>query len=534
MEEEPRPPTPSRLIATLVAVAAACALLALAGNRIEQQGLYYDELFQATAAFAYIGQPAPMFNVAQIRGLPALNMHYSGAIKTGMYGLYLRASGARFSVASWRWVGMILAAVGLAVFCLITRRGVPVVAIALLVMLVVTDANLLLSVRHDQGPVALSLALRLVLLGLLIRRGPAGPGVGDAAAIGLLLGLMVFEKLSSVVLVLPVGAFVLICGHGSVLARLRALAIGGLVGALPLIWLNAQSLLQSRDLVSLGNVPAKVHVPNFPLRYLRLGAGGYVQNFILGRPPQWTFIVEGYALAATLAATVVAALLLWRRVEYRRVARQVLALLGVWLVIGLEMPLLPSTTMVHHWILGTPFHYAAVALLVGLLTQSRGASAAMTRPVGLVAALAVVVLAARMPSVATLERHLSEGAASEAFDPSLTRLGELAANEPSDVLFVATTWGVATQIVCLSNGQPDRVVEAFWRYGPDDRLPRLLDQYPGKRVFYLVAMNRATDAPGHRQDIDMDFATSRAVAEEPVPAPLSALQSVTLRRYLRR
>lgn len=458
MDSRPEGKVQPRLAAVVTAVVAASALLALAGNRIEAQGLYYDELFQATASFAYIGHPAPMFNVAQIAGLPALNMHYSGAIKTGLYGLYLRATGRPFTVVSWRGLGMLLASAGLAAFCLIAHRGVPLLVTVLVATLMVTDANLLLSVRYDLGSVALSLTLRLVMLGLLIRRGPAGPGVGDAAGIGFLLGAMVFEKLSSVVLVAPIVAFVTMAGSGSLLGRVRALALGALVGALPLLWLNAQSVLAGDGLVSLGNVPAKVPVPNFGRRYLGLGAGAYVQNFILGQRPSVPPFYESYALAATLAVTAAVALVLRRASAHRRTATQVLILLGTWIVIGLQMPLLPSTTMVHHWILGTPFQYAAVGMLLGLLASQAGAGSPVRWHRGLVTVLIAATLAGRIVSVAALERHLADGAASTAFDPSLTRLGEAAAAEASDVMFVATTWGVATQIVCLSNGQANRVV----------------------------------------------------------------------------
>lgn len=523
-----------RFSAWFVAAAAAAALLLLAGNRIEEQGLYYDELFQAPAAFAYVGRPAQMFNVAQIGGLPALNMNYAGAIKSAAYGLYLRAFRAPFTVRSWRWFGILVAAASLSAFCLIARRGVPAVATGLIAVLVVTDANLLLCVRTDLGGVALSLAMRLVILGLMLRRGTAGPGPSEAAGIGVLLGLIVFDKLSGAVIVVPVAAWVLVCGSGSATARMRALALGACVGALPLVWLNAQSLLDGHGLVSLGNVPAKLPMQNFARRYLRLGAGAYVQDFILGRPVVWTHIFEGYVLAIALGATVWAAALMHRLDEHRRTARQVLGLLAIWLTIGLEMPLLPSTTNVYHWILGTPFHYAAVAMLLGQLRAQAGATVGLRQHARLVTALVALLLAGRVASVSTMERHLADGAASAAFDPSFTRLGQIAAAESDEVLFVATTWGVATQIVCLSNGQTDRVVEAFWRYGPDDRLPRLLEQHPSKRVFYLVAMNRPTGAPNHRQLIERDFASSAALVEEPSPLEMAALDAVTVRRFVRR
>ena len=158
----------------------------------------------------------------------------------------------------------------------------------------------------------------------------------------------------------------------------------------------------------------------------------------------------------------------------------------------------------------------------------------MTGRAVIVTMLVAVVMVGRAVSVSTLAAHLSDGAASVHFDPSLTRLGEIAATQPDDVLFVATTWGVATQIVCLSDGRIDHVVEAFWRYGPDDRLPRLLEQHPAKRVFYLVALNRPTGAPNQQDAIEDDFASSTAVAEERVPVELGALAAVAVRRYARR
>ncbi len=505
-----------------LAVVAAGALIALTSVRLDVQGLYYDELHQATAAFAYVGQPAPMFNVTQVLGLPALTMHYSGAIKTGLFGVYLRATGAPFSASSWRWLGILIAASGLAAFCLLARGAMPV-TIGIVALLVVTDVNLLLSVRHDWGPVAVSLALRLILLALCLRRGMEGPGPREAFGIGVLCGVIMFDKLSGAVLVLPVVVLLTLMSSGATWAKLRAFGLGFAIGLLPLVFLNARSLLTSGELISLGNVPEKLEVPleRLALRYLRLASGGFVQNLILGRQATWTPWFEGYALLATLVGAVVAA----TRVNVSA-SRMILGLTAAWILVGLQMPLLPSTTSVHHWILGTPFHYAAVGVAFGSLRAHR----TVLRRVA--SACLLILIVGRVASVLALERHLLEGATSDDFDPALTRLGALASQEPEDVIFVATTWGVATQIACFSNGRPNRVVEAFWRDEPGDRVPALLDQHPHARVVYLVAWNKPLGLPDRRPAIEADFAANRRVREEPVPAPFQALTSLSFRRFV--
>lgn len=515
-------PEPSVRPRLVLAIIAAAALIALTSARLDVQGLHYDEVHQATAAFAYVGQPAPMFNVAQVLGLPALTMNYSGAIKTGVYGAYLRGTGASFTASSWRWLGILVAASGLAVFCLLAR-GAPLLTTGIVALLVVTDVNLLVSVRHDWGPVVVSLALRLILLAVYLRRGTEGPGPREALGIGVLCGVIVFDKLSGAVLVPPVVMLLLLTGSGARWARMRSFGLGLAVGLLPLIFLNARSLMASGHLISLGNVPEKLDLPleRLAVRYLRLAAGGFIQNLILGRPATWAPWFEGYALLAALVGTAVAAI----RAKVPA-TRMILGFMAAWILVGLQMPLLPSTTSVHHWILGTPFHYAALGVAFGDLKVRRAAWGWVW------SACLLVLVAGRVPSVIAMERHLLEGAASADFDPALTRLGQLAAREPDDVMFVATTWGVATQIVCFSNGRPDRVVESFWRDDPENQVSRLLERHPRLRVFYLVAWNKPTGAPNRREAVEAHFAASRDVREDTVPAPLLALTSLSIRRFV--
>ena len=68
------------------------------------------------------GMPPQMFSDYTVHRLPLFNMHYSGAIKTAIYGLYLSFLEPEFSVISWRLVGISSVAAGLVVFTLLGRR----------------------------------------------------------------------------------------------------------------------------------------------------------------------------------------------------------------------------------------------------------------------------------------------------------------------------------------------------------------------------------------------------------------------------
>ena len=68
--------------------AAMLFFVAFTGLRVTAQGLYADELVQATGSFAYVGAQPIVGAVLTIRGIPVLNLEYLGAIKTAVYGLY--------------------------------------------------------------------------------------------------------------------------------------------------------------------------------------------------------------------------------------------------------------------------------------------------------------------------------------------------------------------------------------------------------------------------------------------------------------
>ena len=84
-----------------MSIAAAAVFYFAAAPNLTQQGLYYDELHQAAGAFAYIGESPTLFSIGSVAGLPVLNTAYSGAIKTGIFGIWLRLSQRPFTVRTW-------------------------------------------------------------------------------------------------------------------------------------------------------------------------------------------------------------------------------------------------------------------------------------------------------------------------------------------------------------------------------------------------------------------------------------------------
>jgi hypothetical protein len=134
-----------------IGLVASCAFVGLCGINLSAQGLYADEVHQVPAAFAYRGggEWPPRFATAFVRGKPLMTMSYSGAIKSALYGLVLRATGSGFTVEGWRWLGIAAVAATFPAFSLLARRRLSAAGLAIFFALLVTDATVVLECRHD-------------------------------------------------------------------------------------------------------------------------------------------------------------------------------------------------------------------------------------------------------------------------------------------------------------------------------------------------------------------------------------------------
>jgi len=530
---------PRWLVSAILGVVAAGAFAGLATPNLTGQGVYYDELHQATGTFAYLGQDPEMFSIGSVFGLPVLNTSYSGAIKTGVFGLWLRVSRHPFTVRGWRLLGIWIAAAGLGVFVFLARPRIGNLPCFLFVLLVSTDATVLLASRHDWGPVALAFALRLLFLGVWLAGADADDGnpatLRNSAVLGLIVGVALFEKLSSIVLLVPLLLILFSRRHPTRKHHTLASGAGLFVGALPLILANVGSLVQRGTLISLAQIGATADrsapLQDLLIRYLDLANGADIQMFILGRPLPSTLLPGLVLSAAALSAAGLLSVLMRR--DNPAFSRS-LTMLGSYLGVAAALHLLPNRTWVHHWVLGTPFQYLAFALVVAGILRTRSALIGCR----LVAATAVIVTLAgvvvvRLPQTIALEGALIRGETSRSWHPSLTDLGTFAADHSREALFLASDWGVATQIYCLAQGQPRVVEEIFWNYTGPGMIENALDR-SGKDVFYVVR----TEPPArvrsdHSLRIEEDVSSLAGWIEVPPEAVARAFEVVHVRKFVR-
>lgn len=503
--------------ALALGVLAALSFASLAGVNLGSQGPQYDELHQAVGAFTWLGAPAPQAFCLDWRGICVLNTSYSAALKTHLYGLFLRLSGRGFVLTDWRWLGILLMSVGLVLFAALARPLLQPGALAVLLALLLTDGSLLLLGRFDWGPVALAWVLRLAMIGIWLRGQAADPPAPtNSAGIALLAGLATFEKLSSAVLCLPLAAMLLFDPKRRRGSHFLAAAAGLGAGLLPLLAVNLGWLLAHGELISLRNLAGgpKPGVPAFVEDYLALGNGAEVESFMLAlASPRTADAVEAVLLVGALVAAGFAG----RR---GRTAGIALASYGL---VGAGLFLLPRPTWAHHWLLGTPWQYTAVALALPALLSPGGDRRRRAAGFAL-AGLVVVWIGMRLPGLVSLERALWAGRSSAAWDPSLAALGGFAARHP-DAVFVASDWGVATQIHCWAEGRAGAVHEPFW----NGEMPDLT----GKDVLYLVRLRTPTGRFPATARIERALESDPRWQEVPVEPEAQRLKAVRVRKLRR-
>jgi hypothetical protein len=514
-------------------LAAAIAFALLAGVRLTAQGPQYDELHQAVGAFTWIGAPPPPTFCLDFHGVCVLTTSYSAAIKTNLYGLFLRLSGRGFSVADWRWLAILLVAASLPLFAagawpVLRRRE-----IAFVLLLLTTDGSLLLLTRFDWGPVALAFLLRMAMIAVWLHgEAPDSPRPWNTFALGVLAGLATFEKLSSCLLVLALAVLILGDRRRRTRRNLTAGLLGLAAGALPLVLVNLGWLAKHGELISLRNLRGErgPEFTDFLRELLALGYGGRAREATLGIPPSlWAEMGEAVLLAAVLL--LVLSFSLGRRGRGDPDLTRAGIALAAFAAVGVGLSVLPRATWAHHWILATPFQYLAIALALRTRPWRETSGGRRIAGVALVV-LSTVWLGLRLAALGSLQIALREGRASPAWDPSLAELGRFAAARPPGTLFVATDWGVATQILCYANGRPGRVVEPFW----DERgleVPEIAAAIDRARILYLVRPRWDTGRLPAADRFERGISADPSWREAPSDPETSAWRAVSLRKYVR-
>ncbi len=521
---------PPGRVALAIGLSAACAFIGLSRINLSGQGLYYDEIHQAPAAFAYLGRSPQLFAMAFVQGKPLMTMSYSGAIKSGLYGLYLRVSGASFAVESWRWLGIATVALTLPLFSVLARRRLSIVGLLVFFGLLLTDTTVILGTRHDWGPMAMALALRMILLGTwLYGQVDGAVRARNSFCLGLLVGFSIYEKLSNVVLLPPLG-ILLLCRKRRTVKHWCVCLAGGLVGGSLLLYANYLIFSQRGRLLSTSQVATQgtktlAGLSHLLREYLALGDGALVRRFILGND-------HGYERAEglLLGIALIAVLGLWKAGSMSRMPS---ILVACYTAVVAGLFLLPNETGAHHWVIGTPFQYLAIAMAIGGPEHPpiRLPRLAVVSRAALVGVVGVLILV-RAHGTLDLARALARGDSSETWAPSLTRLGELGAQRAGHDLFVAGNWGVATQMYCLSNGHPSMVRELLqWPTVPPLEKVLDLDRYSS---FYLVLKVPHTfPDPVVTRRLITAFEEHPNLREIPAEPSLTHLAGVKVRRFVR-
>jgi hypothetical protein len=444
-----------------MAVLSAAVFACMAGRNLEAPGLYYDEVHQVLPAFAWLGSEPGHFSLVPIGGVPWLTTTYSGAIKSALFAAFLEVTGAEFSVATWRWFGIALVVVGWIWCCAaIGLRWGPIAQLAFGTLLL-TDTTVLLTTRHDWGPTALALSLRCAFLAVWLRTD--GRSTGAAFALGSIAGLSFFEKLSSVVLLAPL-AFAL---SGRPRRAVAAGLLGFCVGSLPLAIVNLTTWSSTDGPISFSNLAdgRTGSLLRFVWDFLSLGQGDWVRHWVVDLPLARPFVWGELA--------VITALVVLGCVERESRPRMM-----SYLAIGAALLMLPRRTQAHHWIIGTPFHYVAVAILVARPGRFRVPATV----------LLLLLLVLRLPVVGDTARAIAAGRTAPRFDPAQTRVAKFLASQ-ADALVVASTWGIANQIICFAQGRKDAVYEPIYEDDEVDAFAQALAHTERSRL-YLAEVPR--------------------------------------------
>jgi hypothetical protein len=521
-----------RLAGLAIGGAAALFLLAVAAIRLDAQGVYYDEVHQAAGAFAYVGKPPEFFCAAALAGVPVLTVPYQGTLKTAVYGLWMRLSGAGFELTTWRWLGMLLAAAGIVAFSVLAAPSLPAGRLAVFCLLVVSDVTALLGCRNDYGPFAVGLLLRLLLLGAWLARPAGAPrSPSNSFALALLAGQLIYEKLHYVVLLLPLSLIVL--GEPERRGRAhRAAALAGVaVGTLPLAIVNLASLAARGELVSLHAVrldaaPSAGGLLRDVVATLSLGAGHQLRRHILGDEwPLWATMLELLPATGLLAW---AALRAWTQ-RRTPAGRRLAVLVASVVTFPVLLSALPRVVWVQHWLVSTPLLALAAVLAIG--RPEAGAHV----PRGLAAARAAMAawLAVRAALLGAAAVSLSAGHASHRWDPSLTRFAAFAAARSDRAAVVGADWGVAVQAYCFADGAPGFAFEPFWSSDWQRALDDVRSRAGSRAVYVALLRPPFGVAPERTRAILAAFEDRSLWQEAPVEEEIACLSAVAVRKFTR-
>jgi hypothetical protein len=345
------------------------------------------------------------------------------------------------------------------------------------------------------------------------------------ALVGLVAGLSILEKLSSIVLIAPLG-ILLITTRTRDKKAWRWAAAGLMLGTLPLLAANIATYGMGRGFISLSEATTDrgdVGTFDYIYDYLSIGQGQLPRAHVFGDVPNpWFGWIEAVALFSLLLIICIAAM---GRRESSASLQLAGALVATYGALAVAFPLIPHPTFVHHWIIATPFQYAAIALALPALKNYKNAYK-------LFVAVVVFMIVVRIPNLITIEKSFASGKASDRYDAAYNKLMRLAATQSKDALFISSDWGSATQIYCGSNGQDDFVYEPFWNTDSAQTVRDITSQTK-KRVLYVVTTGIGPQFTASSAATIDALTQSRTWESSPVEPEFANLGPIGIRKFVR-
>jgi hypothetical protein len=432
----------------LLGVASLVLLVLLLGvRRLDEPGLYYDEVIQATPASEFLREGGEPLRIPGARNtwlfggwFPLMTQPYMGALKSQLLIPTFAAFGAsretlRIATLAWACAGLLLLAFW-------TREIAGARAALALAALLALDPSFLFVSRHDWGSVSLALVCRGGGLWLVTAGWRLGSTLRMLAG-GLLLGLGVYNKIDFAPFLAGCAVALLAAAPREVLSAPRkrprqvgALVLGLIVGAGPML-LSVGGLLSATEAMfrSVGARPDDLGEKLLAWRTLLDGsyfhrlmlAGGSFER--LGQVDGAAWSPFGWIFASAWGALALHAVAAQRRGEPDRPA--VFALVAT-LATALLLLATPRAARIHHVMNIQPLPQLVVALAAVRLAD-RGRAGRGLAAAGLLAALAGGLFV-DLRIFDTLRETGGSGRWSGALE-------QLAHELPDDTVVVSLDWG---------------------------------------------------------------------------------------------
>jgi len=504
---------------------------------LDAQGPNYDELLLAVPSFTYKGIPVAMFNEFSLAGVPVFANSILGGIKTAIYGSYLVLTDSRFTITGWRFMAIALYTLGLIFFIFKISHVLKRREFLLLVLLIITDIDILINVRFDFGPVAMSFLYKYIFLGLAINT-ELNKKLNSFLSflMGLATGLIIFDKLSAVVFLIPYFMFLFHWIKKAILIskNLYLNIIGLFIGLFPIIITNIYYLIRENRLFStvslVSNTVYKLSTINLFIKsYFYLGSGFDSIRGMLGQDIiRNTGSFQFYILVLFILVLFIFNFLFLR--QKRKIHLSLLFLLS-FIFIGLALYLMPQKTYERHFLLGTPFQYISVILIFDLINKIKLNKKLKKLLYTSCIIVFTVWISVRTANLILTANYLASGKSSLQWDPSFNEIGVFADKNKADSYFIASDWGVATQIFAYSNGSQNLIFELFPGYHNSGQLRNVIKN-SRKKIIYIIGLNPPTQLyRANSQKIETDAKSATYLESVPLEQELRDLKAIRIKKY---